>query len=160
MNYEEKWLKNIPIHIGWYIAGFSDGEGSFNVSLRQKKDYKIQWQVALSFNVSQRDITNLILLKKHLGCGTLRRRKDGVYYFEVQNFRAIKEKVIPFFRKFYFLSSSKKKNFSIFKKIVILMNEEKHLITEGLKEIVNLREKLNEGRGRKRKYNKKDVIKN
>ena len=31
------WLKQIPEKIGWYLAGFSDGEGSFNVSLRKNK---------------------------------------------------------------------------------------------------------------------------
>jgi len=37
------------------------------------------------------------------------------------------------------------------------MDEKKHLTSEGLKEILELREKLNEGRGRKQKYNLKDV---
>ena len=43
--------KKIPSHIGWYLSGFCDGEGSFNISLRKKPDYKSGWQVVLSFNV-------------------------------------------------------------------------------------------------------------
>ena len=29
-------IQKIPERIGWYFAGFVDGEGSFNVSLRKK----------------------------------------------------------------------------------------------------------------------------
>ena len=56
---QEEWLNKIPNELGFYLVGFVDGEGSFNVSLRQKPDYQIKWQVVLSFNVSQRDLTNL-----------------------------------------------------------------------------------------------------
>ena len=152
------WLKQIPERIGWYLAGFCDGEGSFNVSLRKKTDYKVEWQIVLTFNVAQRDITNLALLKRYLGCGRLQYRKDGVHYFVVGNNRSIQEKVIPFFDRFYFFSASKKKNFSLFKSITRLVGEGQHLNPEGLKKIIILRERLNEGRGRKRKYNQKDVI--
>ena len=154
----EQWLKEVPSQIGYYLAGFADGEGSFNLSLRKGEGYKYGWQLGLSFNVSQRDITNLYLLKRYLGCGRLKTRKDGVNSFVVENFNSLKERVIPFFERFNFLSSRVKTNFTIFKKIVKLMDEKKHLTQDGLKEIVMLREILNEGRGRKRKYDLKDVV--
>ena len=75
----------------------------------------------------------------------------------VGNYNSVIEKVIPFFKKFYFFSSSKKKNFSLFKQIAELVEKREHLNPEGFKKIVALREKLNEGRGRKRKYNQNDV---
>ena len=153
----EQWLKKIPLEIGYYLAGFTDGEGSFDLSIRKGEGYRYGWQLGLSFNVSQRDETNLFLLKKHLGCGRLKTRTDGVHSFVVENFDSLKEKVIPFFEKFNFLSSRTKTNFSIFAKIVRLMDEKKHLQPEGLKEILELRERLNEGGGRKRKYNLEDV---
>ncbi len=151
------WLRKIPQEKGWYMAGFVDGEGSFNVSLKKRNDYRLKWQIILTFNVSQKDITNLYLLKKYLSCGEIRKRKDGLYYFEVVSQKSIFEKVIPFFRKFYFLSASKKKNFSIFRKIAKLVQENGHLEEKGLKQIIALREKLNKGRGRKRKYTKRDI---
>ena len=152
------WLRKVPQEKGWYLAGFVDGEGSFNVSLRKRNDYRLSWQIVMAFNVSQRDITNLFLLKKYLGCGKIKKRKDGLYYFEVVNQKSIFERVIPFFRKFYFLSASKKRNFSIFRKIANLVEEGSHLNKDGLREIIELREKLNTGRGRKRKYNQRDVF--
>lgn len=152
------WLKKIPENIGWYLAGFSDGEGSFSVSLRKRQEYKIEWQVVMIFNVSQRDITNLFLLKRYLGCGRLQKRKDGVNYFVVANYRMIIDRIVPFFERFNFLSSYKKRNFSLFKRIARLIAENAHLTKEGFGKIVSLREELNKGRGRTRKYNQNDVI--
>ncbi len=149
---------NIPNNIGWYLSGFCDGEGSFNVSLRMRKDHKIQWQVVLTFNVAQRDVTNLLLLQKHLQCGRLQKRTDGVHYFVVTNYVELLEKVIPFFDHFQLQSEMKKKNFEIFKQITVIVNSERHLMPEGFMEIVELRERLNEGKGRKRKYEKSHVI--
>lgn len=89
--------KKVPPRIGYYLAGFADGEGSFNVSFRPRSDYKNPWKVSLCFNVSQKDKVILTLFKRWLGCGTLRSRPDGVWYFEVNNLVAIRDNVIPFF---------------------------------------------------------------
>ena len=153
----EHWLKIIPFRIGYYLAGFVDGEGSFNLSVRKGEGYRYGWQLGLSFNVSQRDKTNLYLLKRYLGCGRIKTRKDGLHSFVVENFTSLKERVTPFFERFNFLSSRTKTNFSIFRKIVFLIDKKEHLNPEGFKKILDLREILNEGRGRKRKYNLKDV---
>ena len=71
----------------------------------------------MCFNVSQRDKVILALYKRWLECGTLRTRPDGVWYFEVNNFTAITQNVIPFFKQFGFLSAKKKRDFSKFKEI-------------------------------------------
>ena len=104
--------RQIPSDLGNYLAGFTDGEGSFHVCFRKRKDFKIPWKISLSFNVSQKDPVILSQFKKHLKCGTMRERKhDGVWYYEVTNFNAIQNNVIPFFRRFGFLSAKKKKRF-------------------------------------------------
>lgn len=154
----QDWLKNVPTDQGNYFAGFTDGEGSFNVSLRRREDHRVHWQVVLTFNVSQKESYILAQFKQLLGCGRLQFRKDGVCYFVVSNPRSIVERVIPFFDRFRFISHTKQKNFRIFKEITKCVIDGKHLTTEGLKEIVALRERLNEGHGRKRKYSQKDVL--
>ena len=58
--------KQIPSDLGNYLAGFTDGEGSFNVSFRERKDCKIPLKISLAFNVSQKDTVILHLFKKHL----------------------------------------------------------------------------------------------
>ena len=149
-------IKKIPPRIGYYLAGFADGEGSFNVSFRPRSDYKLPWKISLCFNISQRDKVILALFKRHLKCGKLWQRKDGVWYYEVNNFNALRENVIPFFKKFGFLSAKKKKDFSIFTRIAEIMERKEHLTEEGIKEISRLREKMNDGG--KRKYTKEEIF--
>ncbi len=151
--------KNIDPKHGYYIAGFADGEGSFNVSIKKRDDYRFGWKITASFNISQKDRVILSFIKKIIGCGTLRERKDGVIYYEVTNIEALYNNVLPFFKKFRFISANKKKNFAIFSKIVEKIYKGEHMTQEGFLEIIRLREKLNEGIGRKRKYTLKDVLK-
>ena len=153
---KEVSMKNVPFDIGHYLAGFADGEGSFNVSFRLRDDYKMPWKVSLCFNVSQKEKVILALLKKHLGCGTMRQRRDGVWYYEVNNLNAINENVIPFFKRFRFLSQKKKRDFSKFCKIADLMNEGKHLTEVGIKEILEVRKHMNDGG--KRKYSDEEIL--
>ena len=116
-------IARVPAEVGYYLAGFTDGEGSFNISFRPRQDYPIPWKVSVSFNVSQKDRVILALFKRYLGCGTLRGRPDGVWYFEVTNLNAVVENVIPFFERFPFLSAKKKRDFAKFKQIVALMQK-------------------------------------
>ena len=142
-------VKRIPPHVGYYLAGFTDGEGSFNVVFRRRKDYAMPWKISLCFNVSQRDRVILSLMKRHLQCGTLRARSDGVCYYEVNNFRAITENVIPFFNRFGFLSAKKKRDFSKFKEIARLIDDGAHLHEGGIREILTIRRSMNDGGNRK-----------
>ena len=48
------WLDEVPDDLGHWIAGFVDGEGSFNVPIRRERDRRLPWRVGQSFNVSQR----------------------------------------------------------------------------------------------------------
>lgn len=145
--------------LAYYLAGFVDGEGSFNVSLRKKPDYIIKWQVVLSFNVSQKDITVLRILQNTLGCGTIRTRKrDGLYLFEVTSIQDINQKVIPYFSNIGFISKTKIVNFEIFTKIADLVGKGEHRRLDTLKKILTLRENLNLGKGRKRRYSIKDIF--
>ena len=149
-------IARVPAEIGYYLAGFSDGEGSFNVSFRPRPDYSIPWKVSLSFNVSQKDRVILALFKRHLGCGTLRGRPDGVWYYEVTNLNAIVENVIPFFERFPFLSAKKKRDFAKFKQIVALMQRGAHLTKNGIRRILEIRGDMNDGG--KRRYAHVDIL--
>jgi hypothetical protein len=84
------------------------------IVIRKRDDYTAGYKISLAFNVSQKETYILSQFKKHLACGTLRTREDGTSYFEVNNQQSILENVIPFFRKFHFLSQNKKLQFSLF----------------------------------------------
>src|SRR5438093_678535 len=149
-------VQEIPESIGFYFAGFVDGEGSFNLSFRKRSDYKLPWKVSLCLNVSQKDRSMLALLKHHLKCGTIRYKSDDVWFFEVNNLIAIRENVIPFFERFRFLSVKKKRDFAIFKRMASLMAEGAHLRKEGIVELLKLRRKMNDGG--KRKYDEQAIL--
>jgi hypothetical protein len=100
----------------------------------------------------------LALFKQHLKCGTIRQRNDGIWYYEVNNLNAINENVIPFFKKFHFLSAKKKRDFSKFVQITKLINEQKHLTWEGIREILNIRKEMNDGG--KRKFSENEILLN
>lgn len=149
-------IKKVPPKIGYYLAGFTDGEGSFNVSFRPRKDYPVPWKISLSFNVSQKDRVILALFKRHLGCGTLRGRPDGVWYYETTNLTALSQNVIPFFERFPFLSAKKKRDFRKFKQIVTLVREGEHLRADGIRSILEIRESMNDGG--KRRHSHADIL--
>ena len=133
--------------IGFFLAGFVEGEGSFNISLRRKSDYKVGWQVVMSFNVSQKDPAILQLLKIQLQCGIIKvRKKDDLHSLDITSPQDIIQKVIPYFQNYPVLSDSKRRNFAIFCKIAEFINQGKHKTKIGLKQILKLREKINEGK--------------
>ena len=141
--------KSIPPQIGWYLAGFVDGEGSFNVSFRPRRDYKMPWKVSLCFNISQRDPVILSFYKKHLECGTMRQRRDGVWYYEVNNLNAIISNVIPFFERFGFLSAKKKRDFAKFKQLAQILADGAHQTEAGVRRILEIRSDMNDGGNRR-----------
>ena len=148
----------VPLEIGHYLAGFTDGEGSFNVSFRRRNDYAMPWKVSLCFNVSQRDSIVLKLFMEHLKCGTMRTRPDGVWYYEVNTFTAIIENVIPFFDRFGFLSAKKQRDFAKFKQLATLIQEGRHLSREGIDQILAIRRDMNDGGAMRRKYSDDSIV--
>lgn len=142
-------MQGVPERIGYYLAGFADGEGSFNVSFRPRTDYSVPWKVSLCFNISQKDRVILALFKRYLGCGTIRGRPDGVWYFEVNNLNAIRENVIPLFKKFRFLSAKKKRDFSKFCQLTLLLQRNAYLTEDGVRQILEIRREMNDGGNRR-----------
>ena len=151
-------VNEIPDRIGNYLAGFADGEGSFNLSFRKRRDYSMPWKISLCFNVSQKDKVILALYKRHMRCGTLRGRPDGVWYYEVNNFTAIQENVIPFFDRFTFLSAKKKRDFLKFKEIAQLIAEGRHLKENGIRQILEIRKTMNDGGAGRRKFADAEIL--
>jgi len=143
------WLDQIPSDLGHWIAGFVDGEGSFNVPIRRERDRGLPWRVALSFNVSQVGREAPELLRRTFGVGTVRGRRDGVFYFEVTRPAELVERVFPFFERFQ-LRSPKNGDLAIFRAITELVRSGRHLLPSGIEETLIMRAPMN--RGGKRRY--------
>lgn len=121
-----KGPKPISLENALYIVGFVDGEGSFNISFKIRTDYANRIQVYPSFNISQKEKGILVWIQNQFGCGTIRNRGDGVYYYEVHNLRELKEKIIPFFDR-YKLRTKKKIAFEVFSKTIEIISSKKNL---------------------------------
>ena len=137
-------LTKFNIH-PWFIVGFTDAEGSFMVSIIKNSKYKLGWEVQLTFQIKlhKRDLTLLKSIQDKLGgIGKMTIGKNDCV-LRVRNLTQILE-LIKFFDE-YKLITQKKADYLIFKKIAILMQQNKHLTIEGLQEIVNLKVGLNLG---------------
>jgi len=138
-------INQVPPEKGYYIAGFVDGEGSFFISARKRTDYPRGWRFELHFNVSNQDIAVLEICRKYIGCGTIRKTRPGFYTLEVENRRTLGEFIIPFFKRFGFLSNKKRAEFRIFQEAFALL-ENGIGTRQQLDDLLRLRKQLNEFR--------------
>ena len=149
-------VESIPEPLGYYLAGFTDGEGSFNISFRPRGDYRQPWKISLCFNISQKERAILSVFLQILCCGTMRSRPDGVWYFEVNTFEAILSNVIPFFERFSFLSAKKQRDFAKFCEVAKMMERGEHLTQQGVEKILEIRREMNGGG--KRRYADAEIL--
>ncbi len=149
------WLDNIPSHVGHYVAGFVEGEGSFNVPIVRERDRILPWRVSLSFNVSQVGPELVEFLRSVFGVGRCRGRPDGVYYFEVTRPADLEERVFPFFDRFR-LRGPKARDLEIFRQITALVRSGRHLTPIGVEEVLRLRAPMN--RGGKRRRSDEEIV--
>jgi hypothetical protein len=143
------WLEAVPLDLGHYVAGFVDGEGSFNVPIRRERDRALPWRVTLSFNVSQVGPEAPELLVSVFGVGTTRARRDGVWYFEITKPADLEARVFPFFDRFP-LRGPKAQDLRIFREITALVQSGRHLCPDGIREVLVLRGPMNRGGKRRR----------
>ena len=137
--------------IGW-IVGFVDGEGCFSVSIFRNATAKTKtgWQVFSEFVVSQGESSrnSLEKIKRHFRCGYIivNKRKDNhhehMLKYCVRSIGDLRTKIIPFFDK-HKLITRKYKDFKIFKKIVNLIYQRKHLSEKGMIKIAQLISTMN-----------------
>ena len=130
-----------------YVTGFVDGEGCFSVSISRIR-FKLP-EVRLIFEIELREDDEPILqeIQKTLGCGYLYRLEYDRYKkwrphvkLKVSSFKDIREKVIPFFKK-YPPQAKKKKQFELFCQVATMIEHNEHKTLEGVEVIRSLREK-------------------
>lgn len=127
-----------------YLSGFTDGEGCFYVGFSKRNDLPLKWQVITEFHVSQNPGGKNVLetFQHRLACGYLkpnhaRSLKDKTWILIIKDRKELKEKLIPFFKK-YPLHTSKRDDFEVFVKVLAFIEQGKHLTKDGFKEIVEL----------------------
>ena len=128
----------------YWVSGFVDGEGTFYVGINKNTTMTIGYQVLPEFRIVQhkKDIKLLHELKKYFNCGVVRINHDDRFELRIRSIEHINDNVIPHFDK-YQLITQKKFDFIKFKKIINLINQNKHITKNGLIQIIDISSKMN-----------------
>ncbi len=136
--------------MGSWISGFTDGEGCFAVSVIRNSSTRFGKQIFPEFVITQSAKSLLALqeAKDFFGCGSivLNKRYDDhnehLYRYCVRSISELHHVIIPFFDEFP-LRTYKRNDFEIFKKVVAMMYEKKHLKETGWNSILKLAARTN-----------------
>ncbi len=131
----------------YWIAGFTEAEGSFIIHVQNKPDNKLGIGVKLKFQISQhekdKDLLTLIIL--NLNCGNLVNSNEYIKTLIISKFDDIVNIIIPFYAK-YALHGDKRLNYLDFIKIANIMKDKGHLTQKGLDQILAIKEEMNRNR--------------
>ena len=129
----------------WFITGFTDGDGSFSVSIAKKKS-GIGWKIQPIFTIGldPKDLDLLVQIKAYFKVGKIYTSARGIVYYTVGSTKDIIKYILPHFDK-YNLATLKLKDYLVFKNIVLLIEKGEHKSLSGLFKIFSLRAILNKG---------------
>lgn len=127
----------------WFISGYTDAEGCFNVGIQKNPNGKYYVKPSFQIKVHSRDILLLMSIKHYLG------DIGNIYTSNTDSKFTVKSlddlfKIISHFDN-YPLITQKKADFLLFKEIILKIAEGEHLSAKGLQEIVNIRASINLG---------------
>lgn len=133
-----------------YIVGLTDGEGSFCVFIRKPK--KVTWntRVECHFYIKMREdeLSLLRKVQKFFGCGRIayqreyRRNQRDNYRYQISDIASLWDRIIPFFKKNCLESTSRRRDFLSFSRIVEMVRDKGHKTRNGLKTISQLKSKM------------------
>ncbi len=137
-----------------YLLGLIAGEGCFHINIfnqrnnqwETKRKNKIGFEIRPEFRLSlvSEDIESLNFVKKKLGFGdiyALKGNKSETSQIYVTGLRRCQE-IVNFVDEHY-LIGKKKKDYLLWKEIINLIKNKKHLSKEGILEIARIRDKMN-----------------
>jgi LAGLIDADG endonuclease len=138
----------VKLDAGW-VTGFVDGEGCFHVGVNPHPDLRAGAQVLPEFTVVQheRDVQLLHALKAFFGCGVVRRNHGDRMAYRVRSKEHLLDRIVPFFVQ-HPLKSSKRRDFIVFRRILLKMEAGEHLRPAGVEAIRALAKQMNRGRSR------------
>lgn len=137
---------NTPISLtlqdAW-LAGFTDAEGCFNVSITYNARYTLNNVIKMRYLLDQKDEFILTIIKNLLGHGkvSVRSNTKDVYRYTVTGFRSMKN-VIDYFKKFPLLTK-KAQSFEKWLSIHNMVSNKLHLSEIGLAEVRTLQKQIN-----------------
>jgi hypothetical protein len=121
-----------------------DAEGCFSIGVYRNNSYKIGYQVQAIFKISlhDKDLDLLFKIQNYIGSGDINRKHGKTTSsFQIKSLKNLKA-IISHFDK-YTLISQKRADYELFKQVLELMKNKKHLTTQGFKEILSIKASMN-----------------
>lgn len=120
-----------PIHLRYYLAGFTDGDGCFSVTIHKSKFRKIGWNINPLFQIYQHKNNSYILylFKKIFDVGYVSKKGGNPLcnVYCVDKISDLVDVIILFYQE-YLLIGKKYNDFVNFSKIVLGIRNRSHLI--------------------------------
>ena len=142
----------------WFVTGFTDGEGCFNITISKDNQQKIGWAVKLAFTIglNEKDINLLKKIQLKFNVGNIYKYGSNLFQLRVVSIKNL-TKIIDHFNKFP-LITQKHADYELFKQAFQLMEEGEHLTLDGLNKIVAIKASMNRGLSEKLKFAFPDVV--
>jgi hypothetical protein len=129
-----------PIYIitldNYWLAGFTQADGCFHISVVKSKTHKSGFSVRLEFAIKQNDSTPLKLLYNVVKMGNISKYNSGIWCYKSTGFKTA-HIFISYFDK-YNLFAGKYVNYLKFRKTYIMITKGQHLEEKGITKIKNI----------------------
>ena len=129
--------KNFDNH---WLAGFSDADASFQIKII-KRITRNKPEIRLNFQIDQKSVLLLNIIKEYLGGNIGYRKSQDTYYYGSTNFGSAK-RVIEYFDQ-YHLQSRKHISYLRWRKVYRLIQDKEHLTEKGLSKILTIKSLIN-----------------
>lgn len=116
-----------------WLAGFTQADGCFFISVARSKTHKTGYGVRLEFSLKQNDEQPLRLLYNNLGIGNISQCHTGVWCYKNSGYKTAVA-LINYFDK-YNVFAGKYVDYLKFRKVYIMITEGKHLDNKGILKI-------------------------
>jgi len=130
----------------YYITGLVDAEGSFGVYFTKYNKSKAGYLIQPNFQITlhKNDYALLETIKLYFnGVGGIYKDGKSLYKYSVRSLKDL-DGILNHFEK-YPLLTQKWADFNLFKQVVLMLINKRHLSEDGLKEIVAIKAAMNKG---------------
>lgn len=127
------------------MTGFTDGEGSFTLTVRKSSKLTCGWESSACFaiGVDKKDKDLLNAVQAYFGVGQVAKGEKNVYRYQVRKLNDLNI-IIDHFNK-YPLITQKHSNFELFKKAVEMFSNKEHLTLDGIHKLISIKTAMNLG---------------
>lgn len=130
----------------FFVTGFVDAEGCFSIVVQKSLKSRLGWSVRVLFSIGlhKQDLPLLKNLQAYFGgIGTIGIQGKDSFQLQISKLDQIST-IIQHLTK-YPLKSKKKYDYLLFKQAVDILESKRHLTSEGLQEVLNIKASLNLG---------------